>query len=841
MKSFPCFILFFMSIAHILIAGVTGRLEGVILDHAGRNPLAGAEVILLETGQGAATGQDGFYQIHNIRAGTYQVQVRMMGYRPITFTHIQIMPDRRTKLDAGLEESPIELGAVEVRAERPLIQTDVTGTIFDLQGGQIAELPIDDYQDALTLQAGITSDGHVRGGKVREVIYLIDGLSAQDWVQGGSGMDLPKSAVSQMSIQTGGVNAEYGNALSGIVNVITASGSDDTEIMFRLDKDDLFGGTQTDHALEAEGSVSGPLIKRKLHYFAAAQALWTDTRWWQDMQHFHDAPMRTDFSGLAKLDWQISPGLHLSAQCLGTQNTWKNYEFSWRFNMAGLPPQVEEAVWPAVIWTHTLSPKTFYSLTLSHSMIHSKIGEGNAEDVIPVPYAYDFFLQYILSGNRVWWADMTQQTSAVQAQITSQAHPYHQIKAGADFHYFNVDYNVLKMEPQLSYFGKPLLDEPMFNYSSSYHYFPKSGSIYIQDKIEAGRDRSVINLGIRYDFLDPGASRPAVELIPTGPDEYEEQITEWVPSSIKSHFSPRVGFSFPLSDKAFFFVNYGHYFQFPLFEYLYTGLNNVNLRNGVTVMRGNPDLLAERTHAWEISARTQLFENVVGSITYFQKETFDQIDTKTFVPSNSRIAGDYGFAEYVNNPYANANGFEFVIEREKGGRILGHVSYTFMTAKGLSETEDQGVNYAQWGFPVARYPFYLSWDERHSLKADIHADLPLNFSTDLIFQISSGRPYTYYPSKDGFTPEIPTEQFLPNNRRMPGSRLIHIKVKKDIPVSFRHPLAPEQMTFYFDGRNILNDKNVLWMDSSGRVGGELGDPAAYAYPRRMAWGIVLSY
>ncbi|NQT27446.1 TonB-dependent receptor [candidate division KSB1 bacterium] len=835
------FISLFILFANILLAGVTGRLEGVIRAKSTNTALMGAEVILLETGQGTAVAQDGFYQIHNVRAGTYQVQVRMMGYRPITFTNIQILADRKTKLNADLEESPIELDAVEIRAERPLIQTDVTGTTVDLAGAQIAELPIDDFQDALSLQAGTTFDGHVRGGKVREVIYLIDGMSAQDWVQGGSGMDLPMSAVSQMSIQTGGVNAEYGNALSGIVNVITTTGSDEVNVVFRADKDDLLGGTQVDHAVEAEGSISGPVIKRKLHYFVAARALLTDTRWWQDMQHFHDSPLREEFSGLAKLDLQITPGLHLSAQCLATQNLWKNYEFSWRFNLVGLPSQQRDAIRPALIWTHTLSPKTFYSLTLSHYMLHTKIGEGNAEDVEPIPYAYDFFLQYILSGNRVWWADMRQQTSSMQAQITSQVHPYHQVKAGADLQYFNVDYAVLKMEPQLSYFGKPLVSEPMLNYSSSYHYFPKSGSVYIQDKIEAGRDRSVINLGIRYDFLDPGASRPAVELIPTGQDEYEEQVTEWIPSSIKSHFSPRVGFSFPLSDKAFFFVNYGHYFQYPLFQYLYTGLNNVDLRNGVTVMRGNPDLLAERSHAWEISARTQLFENVVGSITYFQKETFDQIDTKTFVPSNSRIAGDYGFAEFVNNPYANANGFEFVLEREKGRWIRGHVSYTFMTAKGLSETEDQGINYAQWGFPVARHPFYLSWDQRHSLKADMHVDLPWDFSTDMIFQISSGRPYTYYPSKDGFTPEIPTDRFLPNNRRMPGTKFINIKVKKDFIVTMQHPLSPEKVTLYFDGRNLTNEKNVLWMDSSGRIGGELGDPSAYMYPRRMAWGIVLRY
>lgn len=819
-------------------AGITGKLEGVITDKETGDALPGANIILTETRQGAAAGVDGFFQIHNVHAGEYQVQIRMMGYRTLTFTHIVIRPDLKTKLNVAMEESPIEMDAVEIRAERPLIQTDVTGTTFDIDAEEIVIKPIDKFQDALGLQAGTTLEGNVRGGKTREVIYLIDGLPAQDWIQGGSGIDLPKTAISQMSMQTGGVNAEYGNALSGVVNVITASGRNKREMRLRSDKDDLFGGTQVSHKTDFELALSGPLKKQKLFYFTANRLNLTDTRWWQDFQHFYESPVRREFSGLSKIDLQINPAKRLSLQAVYARNDWKDYEFSWRFNLDGLPLRLRESIRPALIWTHTLSKNTFYSVTLSHYYLHSKIGEGGADHLDPRPYQYDFFLQYVIDGNRVWWADMKQHMSTLQTQLTSQIHAYHLLKTGFQLNRFDIESQIRKMEPQLTYFGKPLIFEPMLNYSTDYHYLPYSGSLYIQDKIEAGRDRSVINVGMRFDFLHPKASRPAVELLPIDQDEYQESVSGWIPAKIQTHFSPRIGFSFPLTDKSFFFINYGHYVQYPLFEYLYSGLDNVRLRNGVNVMRGNPELLAERTRAWELSARSILYENMVGSITYFQKETFDQIDTKTFVPSNSRIAGDYGFAGFVNNPYANASGFEFVLDREKGSWLTGTLSYTYMHAKGLSETVDQGINYEQWGFPVARHPFYLSWDQRHTFKADLTLQFPYGIRSDIVFQARSGRPYTYFPSKDGFTPENPSDNFMPNNKRMPGARFLNMRINKVFYLKNRF-LFFSKLTVYFDGRNLFDNRNVLWIDSSGRIGGELGDPAAYSPRRRMSVGLQI--
>jgi outer membrane receptor for ferrienterochelin and colicin len=834
------FILLILMLKSPLFSGTTGSLEGTVIDKATRQPLVGTNVVILETSQGDATDLDGFFKIHNIRAGTYKVRVSMAGYRTMTFNNISILPDLKTTLDVELVETPIEMEAIEVRAERPLIQTDVKGTVYELSAQKIGQLPIEKFQEVVGLQAGTTIEGNIRGGKIREVIYLIDGLPVQDVIQGGLGSELPKSAISQLSVKTGGFDAEYGNALSGVVNVITRTGGNDHQIFARADKDNLFGGTQVSKTNNFELTASGPLKNSKVYYFLANNLLLSNTRWWQDMKYFFDFPIQKELNGLGKVDWQITPSMRMSTQVLYSLKRWRDYEFSWRYNLDGLPPQQRNSYRAAVFWTHTLSQNTFYSISLSQYYLNSKIGNGGPDNLEAVPYQYDFYLLYIVSGNRVLWANMKQLASSIKAEITNQFHPRHELKAGFEFKHYDVDSDVRRMEPQLSYFGKPLVNLPLLNFSSKYHYYPRSGSIFIQDKYESGINHSGINVGVRFDFLDPRAMRPAVELVPTENDQYKENIIGYIPAKIQYNLSPRFGFSFPLTSRSHLFINYGHYIQYPLFEYLYSGLDNVNLRYGVNVLRGNPNLLAEKTRAWEISARHNLIENVVVSALYFKKETTDQIDTKTFIPTNSRIAGDYGFAEYVNNPYALAQGYEFVISRETGKWIRGTLSYTLMDAKGISEYEDQGLNYAQWGFAVANSPFYLSWDQRHTFKADIVLDLPLLTTANIVWQYHSGRPYTYFPSQDGFTPDDPEISFLPNNRRMPHNNLLDLKISKAFGFGPKQNTSQShryQIAIYMEMRNILNEQNVRWIDSSGRIGGELGDPAAYYIGRRTAFGI----
>jgi outer membrane receptor for ferrienterochelin and colicin len=820
--------------------GVTGILEGRVIDKQTRSALVGVNIIVVGLHQGGATDAEGFFQIKNLRAGVYDVRYSIIGYQAVVMKGVTILPDLRTRLDVEMETTTIELDVVEVRAERPLIQKDLAATAFSVGEVKIEKLPITAFYEVLSLQPGTTVEGNVRGGKVSEVVYLVDGLPVQDVLGGGLGTSLPKSSISAMILHTGGFEPQYGNALSGVVNVITKSGSNEHHVGVRFERDQWLPSSvvkQTDKATEFEVTVGGAIVPDRLQYFSANTYTASDTRWWQDFQHFFDSPISQELSGFGKLEYLASSSTRFSFQGIYALRSWRDYEFSWRFNLDGLPARSRDSYRLAGIMSHTLSENSFLTATLSRFFLRTRIHDGEKSELSLQPYDYDFYLRYILDGDRNWWADSRQVVYTVKADFTTHIDKSHLVKAGIELNQYHISSDLVKLEPQTTYFGKPILDAPLLNYSNSYSYYPRSGSVYIQDKIELVKDGSNLSVGVRWDFLDPTAERPLVEFIPVQQGEYEQVVRGTATAKVKHQFSPRFSFAGPVGPTSFFFVNFGHYFQYPLFDYLYSGITPAQVRQGTrNVLAGNPDLEPERTIAWEIGYKHGIGENVVASVTYFKKNTKNQIDSKTLVPFDSKAAGDYGFASYVNNAEANATGLEFILSREHDERLSGSISYSLMLTEGISEYVDQGVNYAQWGFPLVVRPYPLSWDQRHTIKADADFILPLDIQANVILLYNSPRPYTHYPTRDGFTPADTSKRLLPNNGRMQDVVFLNLKLSKQLELG---PSGRYKLTLYADMRNLINRKNVRWYDSSGRVGGELGDPGAFYDPRRTKIGFRL--
>ena len=695
------------------------------------------------------------------------------------------------------------------------------------------------FQEVLGLQPGTTLEGNVRGGKTNEVMYLVDGLPVQDVVSGGLGMNLPKSAITGMTIHTGGFEAQYGNAMSGVVNVVTKTGSNEREYSARLERDSWLNTSvneQQDRMSELEVSGRGPLVIDRWYYFAAAVVTLSDTRWWQDFDKFNISPASKEFNGFGKLEFISTPALRFALQGVYSLNRRNDYEFSWRFNLPGLPPLGRDAYRLSLSAFHTLSENIFYVASLSRYYHRSEIGKSIQDAQNLQPYEYDFFLRYVIGGNRNWWADTRQIVYTLKSDVTAQLNRSHILKAGIEINQYSIASDVVKYEPQTTYFGKPIVGAELLNYSNSYTYHPRSGSAYVQDKSELARDGSNVSLGLRWDFLDPTAERPVVEFIPVHPNEYQQQVTGYTRAKFKQQFSPRIALAVPLGTSSFFFMNFGHYFQYPLFDYLYSGVNPAQLRSGTrSVLTGNPDLSPERTIAWEIGLKHGLNKSVVASVTYFRKSITNQIDSKTLVPFDSKSAGDFGFASYINNAQAEINGLEFVLSQEHGERFSGTLSYSYMVTEGLSDNVNQIINLSQWGFPVAAHPFPLSWDQRHTIKGDVEFATLWGMHVNAVVLFNSPRPYTYFPTRDGFTPLDSTKDFLPNNARMESNLFVNFKVTKDFTLGCEPPGT--KMTVYADVRNLFNSQNVKWVDSNGRIGGELGDPGAYYDPRRVRVGI----
>ena len=161
--------------------------------------------------------------IINVPPGTYQVKAMMMGYQPRRVENVRVSIDLTTTINIELNSSVLDLGEeVTVVAEREIIKKDMTSSLAAVSADEIKTMPVQEIADVLELQAGLVRDAvggiHVRGGRSGEVAYWVDGIAATDMYSGNMGIEVENSSVQELQVIRGTFNAEYGQAMSGIVN-----------------------------------------------------------------------------------------------------------------------------------------------------------------------------------------------------------------------------------------------------------------------------------------------------------------------------------------------------------------------------------------------------------------------------------------------------------------------------------------------------------------------------------------------------------------------------------------------------------------------------------------------
>ncbi|KAA3656333.1 MAG: hypothetical protein DWQ10_15620, partial [Calditrichaeota bacterium] len=200
--------------------------------------MPGINIQLVGYNLGASADTDGYYFINNIPPGLYTIKATFIGYRTQEVQNVRVSVDHTTDLNFAMQEATLNLGEeVVVVAERPLIQKDETSKRAVIGGEQLTDkLPTASLTDVLSLQAGITKDAsgelHIRGGRSGEITYMIDGTYVRNPFNNSLGGNVAVDAIQEMEVVSGTFNAEYGNALSGVVNIVTKDGTPDYK--FRL-------------------------------------------------------------------------------------------------------------------------------------------------------------------------------------------------------------------------------------------------------------------------------------------------------------------------------------------------------------------------------------------------------------------------------------------------------------------------------------------------------------------------------------------------------------------------------------------------------------------------------
>ncbi len=264
---------------HVAAAAQTGTISGTVRSKDGK-PLAFANVILVGTSMGAMSLNDGRFTITSVPVGTYTVKAMMMGYKAVEKKGVKVTPGGTATVDFKLEQTIVaKTQEIVVTAEKPMVEVTASDTRASVTDQQIEEMPVDDVLEAVALKAGIVKSGdemHVRGGRSGEVQIQIDGVAVDDPL-GGSTVGVGLLGTAGSEIISGGMDAEYGNAQSAVINITTKEGGRRFGGEVRYFTDD-FGRSDKTYTNFDRLSLGfgGPTWWRSLRYYVSGEATFSD-------------------------------------------------------------------------------------------------------------------------------------------------------------------------------------------------------------------------------------------------------------------------------------------------------------------------------------------------------------------------------------------------------------------------------------------------------------------------------------------------------------------------------------------------------------------------------------
>lgn len=781
-----------------------GKIAGRVTDGASGEPLPGVNVLVEGTLQGAPTNEDGNYVILNVRPGSYTLVFSFVGFQAKHITDVIVSTGQTTRLDTELDEEVVQGEEIIVRAERPLVQKDLTASKKTVIAEEIDALPVESLFGVLATQAGVSTGAsgelHVRGGRSNEISYLVDGLAVSNpFNTNGINTRVAIDAIDELTVISGAFNAEYGKAMSAIVNLVTKEGGDSYEGSVSV-----YGGdylTQNDdifflperinlNTRTIEASVSGPLpLGRNLrflvsgrrddndgHLYGIRQHLPSDsanfnaTPWYYEMHgrpwwDYADStvvlpdgsvveggglavpselvPMnpnaRTNILG--KLSVRPTRQTRLEYSYLIDHSDRKSFSFGYRFNPDGTGKQRRRSQNHSLHWTHTLGEQAFYTLKLSYALSGYK--SFLYEDPADPRYVKDFGSigggnvvgfpgnNFLVGGNQKGHVYEDSESLRGKLDLTRQFGITHEVKVGAE-----VQSHGLSRENFVVLFdGNRYLEptvEPVDNPSHDLYENQRvlELSAYAQDKIEY--DNFIINAGLRYERFDPNGRYIPDLFNPTA--ELSEAET-------KNLLLPRIGVSFPITERGIIHFSYGHFAQMPSLRNLYIN-PEFEFPKGSAPTFGNTNLKPERTVQYEIGLQQQLTDVLAFDLTGYFKNIRDYMALQ--LVRHSTIAGEDLYNIYLNKAYANVTGITVAVTKRRapGGFLWANVDYTFQIAEGSDDDANRFFFNRLSGRENELEVVPLTFDQRHILSSTVTISRTSAWSISFNGQFATGYPYS---------------------------------------------------------------------------------------------------
>lgn len=840
-----------LTIITFVFAAEMGRIQGKVLDSSTNDPIPGASVMLEGTEMGAAADENGSFLVPFVPAGTYRITASCIGFNPMTQDLVVVTSDQTTNLTFKLGSTIYTINPTVITAERAVVIRTQTQTSHTTTAQDISKLPISAINQIISLQAGVSQSElgtHVRGGRGNEIAYFVDGVLTKAPHYGEQSVQINKDAVEEIGVITGGFDAEYGEALSGVINIITREGSEKTSGTFRYTTDEIFSTPMLNYGYNLyEFNLGGGLMaKSRFRYFLSGEAFLTDD--YEEAKWKIYSP-RFDYKAQGKLSYRLpnNKAKLVFSQFLSREQFMRfndNGGLAMMFMLSRHSGETRKNHLSTLTGNYMLSKTDIVELKLGYtrysrfvatrdSALEAERGWQWWEDYIYkadhfpdilmqdlpdsvkkqylvdslcdtlMPYHYTEFSSsnaaslrhkpfgatgffYTVGDYRLWRYFFNRDFQA-NLTLTNALGKVHELKTGASLFLQNVGW----FDNNLPWTHVPFWD--MYNKN------PFKAAFFVQDRMDF--EGIIARVGLRFDYFD---SKAEGLKNPTNPND-----STMITATAKWRFSPRLGFSLPITETSKLRFNYGYFFQTPTAHDLYRSTTPevvwLLLKRANTVL-GNPNLTVSKTIAYEIGYENQISDIIAFGFTAYYKDIYDLIQTKQF------FALPYSYYEVENVDYGNVKGFELTFMKRMNNFWSFNISYTLQFAKGTASSSWQAyytIYYAQNIDPITgqyRLPqgdFWLDFDERHIVNSTIGFEVPkgffikplAGFTSDFIFSFHSGFPYTATDMRGNPLGDQ-------NSSRMPGW------VNVDGNITKRFSIAGLNLAVFANLFNLLNSEQI---------------------------------
>jgi hypothetical protein len=759
-----------------------GSISGKVTDKRTGHAIPFASVGITGIQKGGLTDSEGRYLISGVPPGTYEVKVQFLGYKPETRAGVVVVAGRGVTADFRLEDIVVrEEKAIEVTAERQLVEVRQGATIRSVNANEIRNLPVQTIGEVLQQQAGINTENdqiHVRGGRSDETVFVVNGVANRDLVTGQSTAgQLNARSVAEVNVATGAYDVRYGNALSGIVEVKLKEGGEKFAGGLTLTSgsyggrsfqlvaggpDPLIGlplrllGINVGQ-LSSIVDISGSLYDTRFYGLAEGlepvgmferlfepwgrprlQSSYEDAFLGKKFRYGNFFTPAEDNRWAARygLTWKpnvkdrvafnwakriaIDQGFSRTFITAQGDQADPAYPWQWRNRIDNANTIFEDNVQSSLEWRRSLSTTGFFDIHLSRYFFAQR------QDVMAKHWSEyeepDDLSLRDTTKREDYFLD-TGDDNVWQDRRTQTWALQGSFIRRVHRHEFEVGLEHQSQSVQYVTIEDPWVQDPsgLGSAHDLWQVHPWVGNLFLRDKLEF--EGFTANVGLRVDYWFIGEEAEAAVADTSNPN-----IDPVTRASFYDNTSELFGRRYKRVFSPRIIVahpitsNSSFFFNYGRFtqlpSYRYVYSKLTSVSSEAFPLLGNPDLNPQVSVNYELGAKHQFLPQAAINATFFVKDIYDY-------PTATALKFDQGDTlvdvfKYFNGHFARAKGFEIELEKRRSNAWMGRLTYTFQQTKGKSsDANEQKVIEASGGSAAETRlsEVFVSWNRPHKLTA----------------------------------------------------------------------------------------------------------------------------